>query len=284
MNDYSNPLILTDQEMKPYLAAPGLSSTGLAYFDDSMAKGKAYLDGLIRIEGKHLDLGTAVHSYMEDREGFWNRYIKRPPGMDRRTKQGKADYAEFEIACGAKTILEWADWQTVEGIAESMDRSNDLLIKMVMTSPGENETSFFWKEAGLDHKCRADRLVHPEDAVCAELCERFPELFDRPFGLKIVVDYKTTSKPADPKSFYWTAKSFKYPLKSAHYLAGTGADAFLWVVMETSAPYHVTRYLMSPSSMDFYSRRRLELLEQIRECEATGEWPGLVITDAETLI
>jgi hypothetical protein len=272
-------MILTDQDMRSYLRSPGLSSSGLAYADESMAKYKAYLDGKIRIEGRHLDLGTAVHRRLEDPVAFQEEYIVKPNDVDYRTKAGKAWRDGM-----TKIVLDRNEMECVESIAENLRTSDDLLLRILRESAGEDECSVFWNENGTNCKCRPDRLLRPSDNDCAELCERWPELFDRPFGLKIVVDYKTTSKPADPKGFYWTAKSFKYPLKAAHYLAGTGADAFLWVVMETTAPYQVTRYLMSPASSNFYMHRRLELLEEIRYCELTNEWPGLVITDKETLI
>jgi exodeoxyribonuclease VIII len=284
VNDYSNPLILTDQEMRPYLAAPGISSTALAYADESMAKYRAYCDGKIRIEGKHLDLGTAVHSYLESQNEFWNRYILRPAGMDRRTKAGKEAYAEFEQSAGAKVILEADDWRTIQGIAANYEGSDDLLLQMCRESPGEAECSHFWKEAGLDHKCRPDRLIRPGQWYCERLCERWPELFSLPFGLTICVDFKTTSKPASPKSWSWACRDYRYLLKASHYIAGTKCDAFMWVVLETNPPYHVTRYLMSPISMQNYGYRRQELLEYIKECEEKNDWPGLIISDSETLI
>jgi len=79
-------------------------------------------------------------------------------------------------------------------------------------------------------------------------------------------------------------KDWHYAIKASHYLEGFKADAFLWIVLETSAPYHITRYLMSPATAAFYSERRKSLINQISECSESGVWPGLSITDEETLI
>jgi hypothetical protein len=272
-------MILTDQDMRSYLRSPGLSSSGLAYADESMAKYKAYLDGKIRIEGRHLDLGTAVHRRLEDPVAFQEEYIVKPNDVDYRTKAGKAWRDGM-----TKIVLDRSEMECVESIAENLRTADDLLLRILRESDGEDECSVFWNESGLNCKCRPDRLLRPSDADCEALCERWPELFDRPFGLKIVVDYKTTSKPADPKSFYWTAKNFSYHLKASHYLAGTGTDAFMWVVMETSPPYQVTRYIMSPNSMEESGRRRYGLLQQIHECQQTDKWPGLFVNDQETLL
>lgn len=274
-----NNMIIPNQDMKSYLRSPRLSSSALVYAAESMAKYHAYRHGKIRFEGRHLDLGTAVHRRLEDPIAFNDEYIVKPADINYRTKAGKAWRDGM-----TKIVLDRFEMECIESIAKDLDRSDDFLLRIVRESEGEDECSVFWIENKMNCKCRPDRIIRPNDDDCAELCERWPTLFDRPFGLKIVVDYKTTSKPVDQKSFYETAKNLKYPLKAAHYLAGTQADAFLWVVIETNPPYQVTRYLMSPDSMAMNEQFRYQLLQQILECEKTDIWPGLVITDQETLI
>jgi hypothetical protein len=105
-----------------------------------------------------------------------------------------------------------------------------------------------------------------------------------PISNTIVVDFKTTSMGAGRRDFEYSAKKFKYPLKASHYLEGFKADAFLWIVLETSPPFHITRYLMSPDSVEYYSERRRILLNQIIECTKSGLWPGLSISDEDTLL
>ena len=67
-------------------------------------------------------------------------------------------------------------------------------------------------------------------------------------------------------------------------LEGFKADDFLWIVLGTSPPFHITRYLLSAESDRYYVERRKILINQISECSESGVWPGLVITDEETLI
>lgn len=266
-------------EMQEYLRYPALSSSALACADESMLKYRASKTGQLRYESKAMDVGTAVHTMIEDCTGFQHFYVVKPTGMDYRTKEGKAFKEEHEDM----TIIDQETFNTVWGCYESWQTSDDPLIRIARESPGEAEISRFWHQGDLLCKARADRLVDVQGADNEYLHEHWPSLFN-PISNQIVVDFKTTSRGASPRSFGYAMRDFRYALKAAFYLDGFQADAFLWVVLETSPPFHITRYLMSPASVDFYTERMKVLMEQIAECEKTGIYPGLVISDEETLL
>jgi exodeoxyribonuclease VIII len=247
--------------------------------DDSMAKYKAYRDGKIRYKSVALDLGSAVHAMIESADTFSELYTVKPSGIDYRTKEGKS----WKEANSSLIILDAEAMETVEGCYEAWRTSTDPLIRIARESHGEAEISRFWEEDDVLCKVRADRLVTVSGSDNEYLAETWPSLFN-PISNTIVVDFKTTSRSASPRGFGYAAKDFKYLLKSAHYLAGFKADAFMFVVMETSPPFHITRYLVSPSTRDFYMARRQELLEQLVCCEESGYWPGLTVSDEETLL
>ena len=264
--------------MKQYLAMPGLSSSALGYFEQSPAVGKAYLDGDIKFEGAHLDFGTAVHRYLEDQDAFDEEYIVKPSHLKFNTKEGRA----WKEGVNKEIVTQEQMW-CIETLASRLQDSDDLLLKVIRESPHKDEDTFVWKERDLLMKCRADRWVevtNPDDEV--ELHQRWPELFDG--SVSIVADYKTTSKPINPRSFGWSVRDYRYDLKAAHYLFGTNATAFLWVVLETNPPYQVTRYLMSPNTHRLAEARRQQVIDTILECQITGEYPGLTLTDEETLL
>lgn len=265
--------------MHEYLRTPALSSSALAMADESMAKYKAYLDGKIRYESRSLDLGSAVHAMIESADTFSELYTVKPAGIDYRTKEGKA----FKEENGSRIILDSEAMATVEGCYEAWKQSSDTLIRIARESHGEAEISRFWEEGDIRCKVRADRLLTVSGADNEYLAETWPSLFN-PISNTIVVDFKTTSRSAAPRGFGYAAKDFKYLLKSAHYLAGFKADAFMFVVLETSPPFHITRYLVSPSTRDFYMARRQELLEQLVCCEESGYFPGLIVSNEETLL
>lgn len=265
--------------MSEYLRYPALSSSALAMADESMAKLKAYREGKIRFDSRSLDLGTAVHLMIESPDTFGDYCTVKPEWMKFSTKEGKAWKAENSD----RIILDQDGMDSVIGCVESWNTSDDPLIKIARESAGEAEISRFFTCRGLPCKARADRLVTVSGADNEYLAEHWPSLFN-PISNTLVVDFKTTSRSATPRSFGYTCRDFHYFLKAAHYLEAFKADAFLWVVMETSPPYHITRYLMSESSVAFYTERMTQLLDQIRVCEETQVWPGLSVTDEETLL
>ena len=269
--------------MSEYRERFGCSGSSLRYLATSPATYKAYLDGEMEFESAAANFGTAVHCFLESEAGYDETYIVKNADMDRRTKAGKEEYAR--LVESGKSIISYDDDSKVRRIAESFYSSDDPILRMVHESEGENEESWFWDEHGLQMKGRTDRRIRVDANDFDMLSARFPALFDDySFGCDIVVDYKTTAKGIDPKSFYWNVRNSGYDLAAAHYLAGTQADAFLWVVLETVPPYSVTRYFLSPSHRDEAEERRQVLLQQLARCYETNQWPGIEVSDADTLI
>lgn len=278
-----NHRVQIDVPMREYHRTPGLSSSALGYAVESMAKYDCYRRGQIKFESRFLDLGSAVHLMMESSDRFYETYQVRPDGLDKRTKAGKEAFAELES--NGKIVLDQEQWQTVHTLQANFENSDDALIQMVIGSEGHNEVSVFWEEEdGIAMKCRPDRLIHPNEADCEILCDRFPSLFEVPFGMTLCVDFKTSSRRIDPKGFGWACRDYQYPLKACHYLAGTQADAFMWVVLETVPPFGITRYFLSNPTRQYHDEVRRSLIQKIRECEASGIWPGITLTDQETLL
>lgn len=265
--------------MQEYLRYPALSSSALAMADESMAKVLAYRSGQIRYESKSLDLGTAVHAMIEDSESWHELYTVKPEGLDYRTKEGKA----FKEENQHKTIIDRETAATVFGCYHSWQSSDDPLIRIARESNGEAEISRFWHQGDILCKARADRLVDVQGADNEYLAEHWPSLFN-PISNKIVVDFKTTSRSASPRSFRYACNDFRYFLKAAFYLEAFKADAFMWIVLETSPPFHITRYLMSAESVEFHTARMKFLISRIKDCEQSGVWPGLYVDDLETLL
>lgn len=273
---------ITDLSLGEYHTLPGLSSSGLRYLEKSPAHYKAWKEGRIKLDSKALELGSKVHLLLESEEKFYDSYVIRPNGLDLRTRNGKE--LQKEILSTNKELIHELELGQVESIVRSFRESQDRLVSIARDSEGFNEVTVLWEEQAIPMRCRPDRLVYPSDQDCEWLCHEFPDLFFAPFGLSICVDYKTTSKFPDPKTWYSSCQNFGYPLAASHYLAGTSADAFLWIVLEVNPPYTVTRYLLSPRTKELIDERRKELLDLLKECESKQEWPSLMIDKANTFI
>ena len=178
-------------------------------------------------------LGSAIHSCVLEGESAMKRcYTATPSGIDRRTKAGKAAYAEFEIASRGKQILSASDYETTMQGSEAVRAhpgANDLL------SGGEPEQiiSFDLCE-GLVGKCILDWL---------------------PDGDGPLVDLKTT-RDASPSGFSRQIANYKYAGQACFYrravaaLRGEPKRDFVIVAVETEAPYLVGCYRLNPDAID----------------------------------
>jgi hypothetical protein len=269
---------------------PQLSAGLLTYADISPAH---YLSakGSPMIPTPAMTFGTAVHRILESEDAFVDEYTMKPVGMDRRTKAGKEAYAEFESESNGKTIMDREDWERVWRIHEAYQHCPDPIIQLVRDSTGINECPIvFMNEAtGMACRCKPDRLIEVADGTANEfLANEFPSLFN-PIHNRIVVDFKTTSKVPTARNFKWNLEGkanggFGYGLAAAHYLDGTKADAFLWIVLETSPPFTVTRFLLSPQSHDRFATRRIEVMKELAYCERTGIYTMLRNSNEETML
>lgn len=278
--------IVTDLPAYQYHAMRDhLSGSLLKEMDKSPSHYRTALEGKTVYSPQTLqamECGTQVHLRIESAELFRQKYVMKPEGYDGRKAESKAFVNELKES--GRKMIERDDYLRIEAMVESFNTNDDDLLRMVRESEGNDECSVLWEEQGLKHRCRPDRLIRPNEADSEMLHRRFPALFDVPFGITICVDYKTIGRYPEPRTWYYHSRDLRYPLVASHYLAGTKADAFLWVVLEKSPPYTVTRYLMKPDTRQINDERRRVLIEQIKTCQAENEWPGLTITDEETLL
>lgn len=259
------PSVITDMPMSSYLAYDALSSSALVYLDQSPRHYQYYRDRKIRIKGKHLDLGTALHLALESKQAFEDTYILRPKVMDKRTKSGK------------ESLLERDDFYRITGMMNSLQNTDDPVLQSLMRSDYKAEHSFFWDELGVHNKCRPNRLIHPSGKCVDLINERWPDLLELPFGVSICMDFKTTSKGVSPNNFSYSCNAYGYYLKAAHYLAGTKADLFCWVAIESLAPYNCVLYWFNPNKAEGYLKHREQLIEMMKRCNKNNQWTGYSI-------
>lgn len=98
---------------------------------------------------------------------------------------------------------------------------------------------------------------------------------------RIVLDYKTVGRSANPESFLRSSVfQFGYDIQAAMYLhlnqlTGGPEDAkFVWLAQETEAPYACSLMGASPSLVETGQRKLSSVIDTWTECLLTGEWPG----------
>jgi len=206
-----------------------------------------------------MEIGTATHTAILEPTRFAEQYAKAPP-CDRRTKIGRALYAEFQDLHDGKKILADDDYQCAAGMLSSA-RTPGTLAERILSAPGKNERSFVWidPDTGLPCKGRTDGM---------RIWERGTLVFD----LK-------TAKSAELKAFSREVINRDYHAQASFYLDGlaTLCDVqrrFAWIVLEKTPPYLTT--VREPSYGMLASGRRLyrRWLAEFKACAESGVWPG----------
>ena len=200
-----------------------------------------------------LRAGTITHTAVLEPSKFQNEYIV-PPEINRRTKAGKAEWAEWQEEHGDKVAI----------TKEELTRSNTLR-QHVFANPkaadmlvgGMAEVPLTWQEEHLgktwDFKGRADYIKTFGDTM-------------------LVIDLKTT-QDASYKAFQRSVANWDYSLQSAHYKRGVEIlhpdyDVhFIWVVIEKGAPYGCAVYSCSNEIYEHGDETKMRGLENLLEGE-----------------
>jgi hypothetical protein len=190
-------------------------------------------------------LGTLVHTAVLEPDELLQRY---GVCQARNTKAGK-EQAERMAAEGLEPVTS-ADMALALSMASSVRQHP---AAYALLAQGKAEQSFWWDDAttGLRCKCRPDWY----------------------YG-STVVDLKTTTD-ASPAGFARSVATFRYHVQASHYLSGLhGAERFVFIAVEKTAPYAVAVYELDAEAMAAGNELRLRDLRMIADCQATQEWPG----------
>lgn len=242
-----------------YHSGPGISKSGLDVVARSPLHYWAkYLDPnrVAKPPTPAMRLGTAIHTAVLEPGEFAKRHHVAPV-VDRRTKDGKAMWAEAEdaaAAAGAELIAN-DDALVCMRIAEQV-RSHPTARKVF--AQGQAEMSCYWtdEETGLLCKCRPDWL-----------------------GLPLVVDLKST-EDASPEGFMKSAWNWRYWVQAAWYVDGieqaTGQrpDAFVFAAFEKEPPHAAAFYFADEAMLDMGRQEYRKLLRVLADCKAADKWPG----------
>ena len=213
-----------------------------------------------------LMFGTAAHKYILEPDDFWNCYALAPD-VDRRTKDGKARYAEFLETLEDRTPISETDLQMIRDMDEAIKNhpTANALLKFEL---GKHEFPITWT-----------------DADTGELCKCRPDVLTRYEGRNIIVDYKTTTSCEDG-AFERSCRYYGYKLQAAMYTEGVFHDTlesydFAFVAQEKNPPYAVRVYFCDPGFVEEGMDLFRDLMRIYHECKTTGIWPGY--TDKELI-
>jgi len=233
-----------------YNAREGLRATILkeilrspAHAKEMMTNPKPPTDAMVN--------GTLVHKAILQPNLLEKMVVS--PKFDRRTNAGKAAAADFEATNVGKEIV---DQETMDLVKGCVDKIYSHPVARAALSEGKAEQTILWQEDGLDFKAR-------------------PDFFTNSIGVEL-----KTARDASPRGFARQAGSLKYALQAAHYLRGLSHvlgekhDTFLFVCVETTAPYAVAVYELDQESLKTGRAQWDRAVASYQECIKTGNWPG----------
>ncbi len=201
-----------------------------------------------------LRLGDATHVAVLQPDLFPARYVVAPD-MDRRTKAGKAAWAEFEAENPLAEILKADEYQQCLRMRDAV-WSNPTAKALL---EGNAEISAVWNDPTTGIRCKG----------------RFDD-HSKAFGA--IVDLKTT-KDASRTAFTKAIYNFGYYIQAAMYLIGAkaldlDADLFAIIAVEKEPPYCVAVYQIEDEALKAGRDELKPLIERYAECQASGLWPG----------
>ena len=170
-----------------------------------------------------LVFGSAVHDAILENK-LDERYVVEPMDINKRTKVGKAEYAEFLLENNNKKILTVDEYAMVE--AMHIRFLENKTCQQIMQS-AKMETSLFWNddETNVLCKCRPD--MRRDDGI--------------------IIDLKTCAD-ASYNEFRKSIVNYCYDKQAAFYLDGASAalgrefNQFIFICIEKREPYDIAIY------------------------------------------
>ena len=212
-------------------------------------------------------IGSAAHCAVLEPDQFWARYALRPDGIDRRTKDGKAAFAEFEAANVGKTVITQDEAGAVQEMTAAVQHHP---LASQLLAAGKPELS--WRVepvGGMALQCRTDWF---NSAGC--------ELSG---GRPYVADIKTVeSLDSDAfRNFERACFNFGYHRQAGFYLPliteilGSPVFDFFFIAVEKSEPYGVAVYRLSDEATARGHDETIADLIRLQNCIKSEQWPNL---------
>ena len=179
------------------------------------------------------------------------------PNIDRRTKDGKAAWAEFNAAADGKTVITQDVFDKASEMVCALHRTP--FVKKLLD--GAHELPLFWTDEMTEEPCkvRLDALTEVN-------------------GQPIIVDLKTTAD-ASTDGFMRSAVKYGYDFQAAMYSEGYEKNygkkpLFVFIAIEKEAPYSVNILLADDAFLQCGYDIFRELIGIYSECKRTGVFYG----------
>lgn len=242
------PCYIAGMPSEIYHAHDSISNGGLKLISRSPAHFKY---GAKPEATRAMVIGSALHMAILEPELYRQNYIRLYDAENRVCSEYKEAKKEF----GEDRVLVKNECIKIERIAASLFKS----FCSELSDAGDTELSGF--------------STDPETGVICR--HRFDKLMKNNVGL----DIKTTVD-ARPEAFSKSIQSYGYHMQAAFYsdqfewITGEKLNGFLFLVVETSAPYACKMYRLGNESIEIGRAIYRKCLNKYAECRNANEWPA----------
>jgi hypothetical protein len=212
-----------------------------------------YILGKPQAESDAFRIGSAVHCLVLEPHLFSDRFAMAPK-VDRRTKQGKADWAAFQESVGGRELL-----------------TEDEHAEIVSTAQA------FGKHAGLTTLLGSCGRIIEKPIEFELFGEKFKAKPDCVIpSWKVIIDIKTTAS-VKPRKFAWSAIDYGYHRQAAIYMHACEEKykepfRFLFACVEKKYPYEVAVFELDERSVSDGVDQVEKLVEEYKRRIEQKDW------------
>jgi len=232
-----------------YRQAPGVNISALKIMGRSPAHYHAGVVGPKFEPTPAMVFGTILHgSILEPGK---TSYVVRPVGMDYRSKEGRA-WRDAQSA----PILTADEGDRILGAIDAV-KTHPLVAGILAGKDVRREVAVFKRHEATGRLLKGRLDIVTEDSD----------------GRTVVLDIKTT-EDASANTFPKAMANFGYDQQAAYYSDLVGAEHFVFIAVEKTAPFAVGLYALDAESLDLGRAKNEAQLATLAECEDANSWPA----------
>ena len=205
-----------------------------------------------------LIFGSAFHKLVLEPDTFNEEFAILPNDIDRRTKLGREQYAQFLEDNKGKEIVTLEDYNTILSMASVVN--NNKYARVLLKGTKEQSLYYVDDLTGIACKVRPDCRSKIKDRI-------------------VIVDLKSC-KSAAPEDFMKDIVKYSYDLQVAMYKHGVSKALdfplenidFVFIAIEKKAPYLMGIY---EANEDIFNRGEVlyrKYLGMLKQCQETNNW------------
>lgn len=261
--------IIADMPMAEYQARPEVSKHDLDLIHKAPFAYRYAKDNPTE-ESEEMGLGSLAHLAILEPDEVSKQIVMLPESRPNRPMAKQlAMPVEKRTEAATKSIEFWEKWDReaegkftvtpekmaiVQGMHASLMAHDS--IRQIITMTGMREASMFWKMHDVECRARPDII-----------------------GDGVIVDLKTTGD-CSREAFSREIFKMRYQAQAAFYLDGAkslGLDIkqFLFVAVETKAPFLCAYYYASPDMIEWGRIENQRDLWTYKKCADENRWPGV---------